>query len=779
MPIEVVKWYTRPMAKKRPEVLFVFGDNLQQTGFGGQAAAMRGEPNAVGIPTKVSPSQYFSDADYDIAKPVIEASYRRLAAHMNHGGTVVWPEDGVGTGLARLQEKSPKIWALIEQYTKALMGLSEQYDSLVAKNNTSTYTGVKEIWSGAQSGADQAGLLAALDLGLKMGGWMPKGWLCYVRKPNGDWVVGSRPDFAKLGLREDSSAGWTSRTKRNVRDTDGTLIVGNVESPGCRLTIKTAKAESKPYFQVVWAAGEEFPGDRIEPFLAWLEDNGIRRLNVAGNREHTQVGISKVTYQFLVQALGRSSGDIMARVRKNAGYAQQSDAITSFVGGYNYLSNFFEVPFVFDDKVWPSVEHCYQANMSGTRTQYERIRNTPTARGVYNLVKSWLKKGETFHIYDPEQKKTAYFLMLSIQEAKFTQNPKLAKQLVQTGNREIIPSDEEVGPLWGIKDGFGENLLGDILMDIRYRLSRKILRMADDLDSGVEDTSLGVITSFEGPFAFLSNDFPFPIEEEGEVYESISAALEGYRLHTLEVKRQGLMRLKAAIAQSRAEHPKDTTEQRKKREKPIYAEFSPPDTWDHDYARNRDILLKTYLHRKFSTEPFYTQLVNLGRSPIRVTDYNLRPTVRIINEMRLLLPLENKKSKTKPDREYLSVDWSELTMEHVRTFIDSIKPKLSGHGIAPPYEEYDTLQEGLEDYIRVLKQYKQKVQMDLPLAARTVDPLDYFLRAQDEMPLDRKNEIEVLNEDLAKLNPRQARSPRNARSARKVRTPRNNRRSRR
>ena len=33
-----------------------------------------------------------------------------------------------------------------------------------------------KIVSGAQTGVDQGGLLAAIDLGLEWGGWVPKGW---------------------------------------------------------------------------------------------------------------------------------------------------------------------------------------------------------------------------------------------------------------------------------------------------------------------------------------------------------------------------------------------------------------------------------------------------------------------------------------------------------------------------------------------------------------------------------------------------------------------------
>jgi len=52
MGIRTEKHITRQMLRAEPGTLWVFGDNLQRKGLGGQAKEMRGEPNAIGIPTK-------------------------------------------------------------------------------------------------------------------------------------------------------------------------------------------------------------------------------------------------------------------------------------------------------------------------------------------------------------------------------------------------------------------------------------------------------------------------------------------------------------------------------------------------------------------------------------------------------------------------------------------------------------------------------------------------------------------------------------------------------
>lgn len=114
------KHITRKMLQDNPDTLFVFGDNMIEEGFGGQAKEMRGESNAVGIPTKnypgIKPQHYFSDQDFDKARVKIDAAFDKLV-----GKKVVWPLDGIGTGLADLPNKSPKIWAYIEFLRRKLI----------------------------------------------------------------------------------------------------------------------------------------------------------------------------------------------------------------------------------------------------------------------------------------------------------------------------------------------------------------------------------------------------------------------------------------------------------------------------------------------------------------------------------------------------------------------------------------------------------------------------------------------------------------------------------
>ena len=112
--IEYRDWITRDMVRAEHTSLFVFGDNMERRGMGGQAAEMRGEPNAVGIPTKHRPSMdvdaFFTDADLDTWLLEATPDFVRL---FNHPGKIVWPTTSIGTGLARLEDRAPKIWVMI------------------------------------------------------------------------------------------------------------------------------------------------------------------------------------------------------------------------------------------------------------------------------------------------------------------------------------------------------------------------------------------------------------------------------------------------------------------------------------------------------------------------------------------------------------------------------------------------------------------------------------------------------------------------------------------
>ncbi len=130
----------------------------------------------------------------------------------------------------------------------------------------------EKVISGGQTGADQAGLIAARRFGIATGGWMPKGFLT---------TAGPAPELAReYGLRE-HSGGYADRTKANVQMADGTLrFAASFETLGEKCTLKWINYYSKPYFDIDWAAPPP-----VEEVADWIRKNNIKTLNVAGNVE--------------------------------------------------------------------------------------------------------------------------------------------------------------------------------------------------------------------------------------------------------------------------------------------------------------------------------------------------------------------------------------------------------------------------------------------------------------------------------------------------------------
>jgi len=106
--------------------LFVFGDNDQRMGFGGQAKEMRGEPNAVGIRVKKAPSMdensFYNDDEYILNTQKITQDLNHLAA-IAKNKIIVFPEDGVGTGMAMLNQKAPQTFNYLTTMLDQVFGI--------------------------------------------------------------------------------------------------------------------------------------------------------------------------------------------------------------------------------------------------------------------------------------------------------------------------------------------------------------------------------------------------------------------------------------------------------------------------------------------------------------------------------------------------------------------------------------------------------------------------------------------------------------------------------
>ena len=151
---------------------------------------------------------------------------------------------------------------------------------------------VTKIVSGGQTGADSGALNAAIKLGIKCGGFCPKG----RRRESG--VV---PE--KYGLVETPSSGYAERTRLNVITSAATLAltIGKI-TPGTNHTINYAIENDKPVLHLDLSNPIELNAETLRKWLARMSDEVV--LNVAGSRESKAPGICKATELLLIKALG-------------------------------------------------------------------------------------------------------------------------------------------------------------------------------------------------------------------------------------------------------------------------------------------------------------------------------------------------------------------------------------------------------------------------------------------------------------------------------------------
>jgi hypothetical protein len=155
---------------------------------------------------------------------------------------------------------------------------------------------LKKLCSGAQSGADIAGLKAAKDFGLETGGWIPKGFKT---------LDGPKPEYAELyNIKEIDSYSYKVRTWANVKDSDATVrFAKDFKSSGEICTMNGILRHKKPNADVLILDTNNFEteeNNHPEDLAKWIMYYNIKVLNVAGNSEQTALGIEKWVYKYLM-----------------------------------------------------------------------------------------------------------------------------------------------------------------------------------------------------------------------------------------------------------------------------------------------------------------------------------------------------------------------------------------------------------------------------------------------------------------------------------------------
>lgn len=148
-----------------------------------------------------------------------------------------------------------------------------------------------------------------------------------------------------------------------------------------------------------------------------------------------------------------------------------TDDIKGFQGEYRFLSNFYPSPiratFTGVEYLFPTAEHLYQAS----KLIYTELSTDDQREIVEQIISSTpgqaKRIGRGIPLTDQWDDVESDIVMRKVIGEKFEQNPDLAQRLLGTGTAYLEEANNWGDNKWGTVNGFGQNLLGEILMDER------------------------------------------------------------------------------------------------------------------------------------------------------------------------------------------------------------------------------------------------------------------------------------------------------------------------
>ncbi len=135
---------------------------------------------------------------------------------------------------------------------------------------------------------------------------------------------------------------------------------------------------------------------------------------------------------------------------------------------YGAFSNLYRRTIVFEDCVFATAEHAYQAGKPRKKEVREWLMSAPTP-ALVAMAAHGLYTWDTV----PNWSQVKYDRMRQVLRAKFSQHDDLCQLLLSTGGARLVEAarvNNAVNRTWGEFNGKGANMLGIILMEIREEL---------------------------------------------------------------------------------------------------------------------------------------------------------------------------------------------------------------------------------------------------------------------------------------------------------------------
>lgn len=135
--------------------------------------------------------------------------------------------------------------------------------------------------------------------------------------------------------------------------------------------------------------------------------------------------------------------------------------IAEFSGHHRFLSNFELAPVLWDGKIYPTVEHAYQAAKTLDHALREIIRKAASPGKAKRMARNISPRKDWDDI--------KLCVMLGLLRQKFSYAD-LASMLLETENQELVEGNTWGDIFWGVYEGHGENNLGKLLMQVREEI---------------------------------------------------------------------------------------------------------------------------------------------------------------------------------------------------------------------------------------------------------------------------------------------------------------------
>jgi ribA/ribD-fused uncharacterized protein len=143
--------------------------------------------------------------------------------------------------------------------------------------------------------------------------------------------------------------------------------------------------------------------------------------------------------------------------------------INGFLGEYRFLSNFWPCYVMYEEMVFPTAEHAYQAAKVADHEVKIKIKNCPTPAEAKDFFET--------HKISPDPGWTIEKKLVIMEELlviKFCgKEPLLTRALLDTGDADLVEGNTWNDTFWGVCNGSGENHLGRLLIKVRGDLFRQ------------------------------------------------------------------------------------------------------------------------------------------------------------------------------------------------------------------------------------------------------------------------------------------------------------------